>query len=73
MSEHHKVILEEQLLTAYGKTWKERSDEQKEVAKYMDIVIECCANEQLVIIIIIIFIFSIAPFQQHGCSWGCTV
>ena len=48
MSEHHKLILEEQLLTAYGKTWKERSDQQKEVAKYMDIVIECCANEQLV-------------------------
>ena len=48
MNDHHRVMLEEMLLMAYSKTWKERSDEKIEVEKYMDIVIECCAKEQLV-------------------------
>ena len=50
LSDHEKLVLEDMLLKAYGKTWKERSDEKKEVEKYMNIVIECSAKEQLVTI-----------------------
>ena len=56
LSDHEKLVLEDMLLKAYGKTWKERSDEKKEVAKYTNIVIECSAKEQLVFISLVVFI-----------------
>ena len=43
----HRLILEDKLSSAFGKTWAARGDEQKEVEKFMQIVTECCEDEKL--------------------------
>ncbi len=48
LNEKHKLILEDKLRAAFGKTWSERGDENKEVEKFMNIVMECCQDEKLV-------------------------
>ncbi len=44
----HKLILEDKLSSAFGKTWAAKGDEQKEVDKFVKIVMECCEVENLV-------------------------
>ncbi len=49
MNEKHKLILDDKLCAAYGKTWKDRrKDERKEAEKFLEIVLECCRDENLV-------------------------
>lgn len=36
------------LVKAYGKTWKERSSIEKEKAKFLQLVLDCCSDENLV-------------------------
>ena len=43
----HKDILEDKLISAFGKTWVERGDEKEEVDKFVQIVMECCEDEKL--------------------------
>ena len=48
MKDKHRLILEDKLIDAYGKTWAERSDIKKEVANYVETVLKCCKDEKLV-------------------------
>ena len=51
------MILEDKLISAYGKTWAARSDVKKEAAKFLNIVMDSCQDEYLVILVITFIAF----------------
>ena len=48
MTEKHRQILANKLVQAYGATWEQRSNVEKETEKFTEIVLECCQDESLV-------------------------
>jgi hypothetical protein len=48
MKEKPRLVLEDKLILAYGKTWMARSDVKKEAAKFLKIVMDSCQDENLV-------------------------
>ena len=68
----HKLILEDKLSSAFGKTWAARGDEQKEVEKFLQIVMECCEVENLVSQITEKMMLAIISYSCHRCIALCT-
>lgn len=56
LSTDQEKVLEYKLSTAFGETWKERGGPEnlkRQIKKFKDLVLQCCAEESLVSIFIL--------------------